>query len=487
MRPTQRRSTARSHASTSALVVSSGKRSTTSATCTPGPVVDRRVPLAAVPVEAAAGDAADERDDVRVVGEREDDDRRAVGVAAQLDVGAFLDELHPPSTVAGGAGASGPATLRAVMATGTLIVESIRLGARARRRSRSPRRASSACAPTSRTTSARTGSPRPGRSSRSRSSDGRGRAARRRARRCPRHAGLVRRPAHGRPQLRRVRRAACSPTRATTRRPRAGRGLRPGPRRAGRADRLAVAPPASGRPVVLEPVLELGADLRAGAVEETRWLPGLRSRSSETSSALRPSTSRSVSTACWRSGSVAIAARRRSRASSDARRRSGSSHARGGAAQCPGHASPSRWKRSAGPSARRPRSPGPIEANGTVRRSRTPRVFALLETIWNSHVLKAERCWKRWRPSITASQVSARGPRRPRRWRRTSARCASGSVVAATSVAKASSSPVRRPATSAASGSREAGSSGGVWVGGCAAIRRGIADRARGTLRGRAP
>jgi len=35
MRPTQRRSTARSHASTSALVVSSGKRSTTSATWTP--------------------------------------------------------------------------------------------------------------------------------------------------------------------------------------------------------------------------------------------------------------------------------------------------------------------------------------------------------------------------------------------------------------------------------------------------------------------
>ena len=81
-------------------VVSSGKRSTTSATCTPGPVVDRRVPLAAVPVEAPAGDAAHERDDVRVVGEGEDDDRRAVGVAAQLDVGAFLDQLHPPSTVA---------------------------------------------------------------------------------------------------------------------------------------------------------------------------------------------------------------------------------------------------------------------------------------------------------------------------------------------------------------------------------------------------
>jgi hypothetical protein len=69
------------------------------------PVVDRRVPLAAVPVEAAAGDAAHERDDVRVVGEREDDDRGAVAVAAQLDVGAFLDQLHP--TVHG----SGPTTL----------------------------------------------------------------------------------------------------------------------------------------------------------------------------------------------------------------------------------------------------------------------------------------------------------------------------------------------------------------------------------------
>ena len=146
-----------------------GEAVDTSATWTPGPVVDRRVPLAAVPVEAPAGDAADERDDVRVVGEGEDDDRRAVGVAAQLDVGAFLDQLHPPSTVAGGAGATARYP-RAAMATGTLIAESIRLGAAARRRSRSPRRAIERVrADLSDRRSAPTGSPRPGRSSRSRS------------------------------------------------------------------------------------------------------------------------------------------------------------------------------------------------------------------------------------------------------------------------------------------------------------------------------
>ena len=74
-RPTQRRSIPASHASTPALVVSSGKRSSTSATWTPDPVVGRRRPLARLPVEAAVGDPAHGGDDVRVVGEGEDDDR----------------------------------------------------------------------------------------------------------------------------------------------------------------------------------------------------------------------------------------------------------------------------------------------------------------------------------------------------------------------------------------------------------------------------
>ena len=63
----------------------------------PGPVVDRRPPLARVPVEAPLRDAPHDGDDVRVVGEGEDDDRcRPSGPTPQLDVGAFLDELHPP-------------------------------------------------------------------------------------------------------------------------------------------------------------------------------------------------------------------------------------------------------------------------------------------------------------------------------------------------------------------------------------------------------
>ena len=63
----------------------------------PRPVVDGRPPLARVPVEAPLRDAPHGGDDLRVVGEGEDDDRPAVGATPQLDVGAFLDELHPPS------------------------------------------------------------------------------------------------------------------------------------------------------------------------------------------------------------------------------------------------------------------------------------------------------------------------------------------------------------------------------------------------------
>ena len=63
----------------------------------PRPVVDGRPPLARVPVEAPLRDAPHGGDDLRVVGEGEDNDRPAVGATPQLDVGAFLDELHPPS------------------------------------------------------------------------------------------------------------------------------------------------------------------------------------------------------------------------------------------------------------------------------------------------------------------------------------------------------------------------------------------------------
>ena len=57
------------------------------------PVVDRRPPLAPVPVKAPTRDPAHDVDDRRVVGEREHDDL-LVAVASELDVRGLGDELH---------------------------------------------------------------------------------------------------------------------------------------------------------------------------------------------------------------------------------------------------------------------------------------------------------------------------------------------------------------------------------------------------------
>jgi hypothetical protein len=62
-----------------------------------GPVVHRRPPFALVPVETPLGDRAHDGDDVRVVREGQHDDQPATVATAQLDVGAFVDELHHPS------------------------------------------------------------------------------------------------------------------------------------------------------------------------------------------------------------------------------------------------------------------------------------------------------------------------------------------------------------------------------------------------------
>ena len=58
------------------------------------PVAGGRGPLARVPIEAPERDRADERDAVRVVGEREHDVRLAAGAPAQLDVRAFRRGLR---------------------------------------------------------------------------------------------------------------------------------------------------------------------------------------------------------------------------------------------------------------------------------------------------------------------------------------------------------------------------------------------------------
>jgi hypothetical protein len=62
-----------------------------------GPVVHRRPPLALVPIEASLGDRPHDGHDVGVVREGEYDDQTATVAAAQLDVGAFVDELHASS------------------------------------------------------------------------------------------------------------------------------------------------------------------------------------------------------------------------------------------------------------------------------------------------------------------------------------------------------------------------------------------------------
>ena len=74
------------------------------------------------------------------------------------------------------------------------------------------------------------------------------------------------------------------------------------------------------------------------------------------------------------------------------------------ARQWPGYASPLPRKRSRGTAGSSPS--GASAVNGTVRASRTPRVFALLTRIEMIHVLIEERPSKRSSPWITASQVS---------------------------------------------------------------------------------
>ena len=80
-----------------ALVVSSGKRSSTSATWTPAQSSTGAHHSRVSQSKRRCGMLRTDGDDLRVVGEGEDDDRPAVGATPQLDVGAFLDELHPPS------------------------------------------------------------------------------------------------------------------------------------------------------------------------------------------------------------------------------------------------------------------------------------------------------------------------------------------------------------------------------------------------------
>ena len=58
------------------------------------PVLDRRPPLARVPVEAAVRDPAHDLDEVRVVGERQHDDPPPLRMRAQLDVRRGGDEPH---------------------------------------------------------------------------------------------------------------------------------------------------------------------------------------------------------------------------------------------------------------------------------------------------------------------------------------------------------------------------------------------------------
>ena len=75
--------------------VSSGKRASTSATCTPTQSSTGAHHSRAVPVEAPVRDRPHGGDDVRVVGEAEHDDRLAVGVRGAARRWAGVDELHP--------------------------------------------------------------------------------------------------------------------------------------------------------------------------------------------------------------------------------------------------------------------------------------------------------------------------------------------------------------------------------------------------------
>src|SRR5262249_47634191 len=184
-----------------------------------------------------------------------------------------------------------------------------------------------------------------------------------------------------------------------------------------------------------------------------RWsstLPfvSVRSRALQTSSALKPSMSRSSRTARWEGGSRSSSRRITSIVSAASRRASGTpAQLEGGTAQCPGKRSPSPRKRSGGTVASLRSSPR--DAKGTLRASRPPRVLAVLVTIRKSHVFSDDRPSNRSIPLRTPSQAS---------WTTSSATdrldtniCATRSIPAPysrISSANAASSPARNPSTS---------------------------------------
>jgi hypothetical protein len=172
-------------------------------------------------------------------------------------------------------------------------------------------------------------------------------------------------------------------------------------------------------------------------------LPSLISSTLHTSSLLRPSTSRSVTTSRWRSGSSLMAERSRPASLAASSRSSASSTQRsGGVAQWP--VASNRDRSTAGPAS-------PI---ATLRRSRAPAVRARFTRIANIQVLTDERPSNPPMPRSTPSQVS---------WTTSSATAMLGTYPAAresiaawwrrTRVTKACSSPARRRASNSASGS----------------------------------
>ena len=128
-------------------------------------------------------------------------------------------------------------------------------------------------------------------------------------------------------------------------------------------------------------------------------MAGVSVISSHTSSAENPWTSRKVIASRCRSGRVAIAEVTTSARSASMTASSGSGHAIGKTFQPPVY-----W--SSGPRNRSGSTVGPRELNGTARRSRVPRVRAMLVRIRNVQVRSDERPSNPSIPRSTASQAS---------------------------------------------------------------------------------
>ena len=153
----------------------------------------------------------------------------------------------------------------------------------------------------------------------------------------------------------------------------------------------------------------------------TRWLPSVMSSTVQTSSAGRPSTSRSSTTSRWRSGRLSMASRSTGPHAA-ATRRSSTSDSQGmrGSAHAPA------------PSNRPGLTAGSVGSRGMWRCSRTPEVRARLTRMRNNHVLNEDRPSNRSMPRTTPIHVS---------WTTSSATASLGTNVRA----RRSSAPWYRP------------------------------------------